>query len=499
MASEQYLAVDIGAESGRGMKASFDGKSLSFEEIHRFPTHKAEVHGSLFWDALAIFNEILFLLRHSGQNASSLGITTWGVDYGLLDKNGMLIGNPFHYRDARTSGMVEKVLAILSKEEIFEETGIQFMPLNTLFQLYATLQKSPWMLTDASRLLFMPDLFSFWLTGMMANEFSIASTSQIYNMKGSGGSPRGGWAFDLLKRLEIPTHIFSNTVAPGTMLGPLRSELLQSLGGVCPSLCTVCSHDTASAVFAVPAYKSGHAYLSSGTWSLLGIERKDPLISSESLHANITNEGGFGGTIRFLKNIMGLWILQECRREWTSSERHFEYEELTIMAQKAEPFFSLIDVNSEEFFFPGDMVGKIIRFCKQTGQKVPGSIGEIVRVILGSLALEYRWTLEQFEKITGTDLNVLHVVGGGSQNELLSRFTADATGKLLICGPVEATSFGNIGVQMIAAGEISTRKDFHEILERSCQLKHVEPEFRRNWDEPYERLLTIKKEKSARI
>jgi len=371
--------------------------------------------------------------------------------------------------------------------------------LNTLFQLYSVLFEHPWMLHAADRLLFMPDLFNFWLTGVRANEFTISSTSQMYDMRGSGGEPRGGWATDILEKLGIPTHFLGKTVSPGTLLGPLASSVQSAVGQHHCSVFTVCCHDTASAVFAVPADQPGRAYLSSGTWSLLGVEIPQPLINAESLAANFTNEGGFNGSIRFLKNIMGLWILQECRREWESAGTALGYGELARLAEKEAPFVAFLDVNSEDFLFPGDMPGKIARFCRRTGQRVPEGIGAMVRVILESLALEYRSCLERFEGILGSTIEVLHVVGGGSQNETLAHFTADATGKTLVCGPVEATSLGNIGVQMIASGRIAGRKEFHELVNRSCALRSVEPCPKHGWDDAYEKFLAVKERSSARI
>jgi len=489
-----FVAIDLGAESGRAISGWLDDGILKIKEVHRFTTHRVQIGQHLFWDAPAIFNEIKHSLRLlAGEKIAGIGVTTWGVDHAFIDKSGLLISLPFHYRDRRTENIMEDVFKIVSREEIFNKTGIQFMPLNSLFQLYATAKQYPWILSCANKMLFMPDLFNFWLSGTVASEFTIASTSQMLNPLKTKYKPRGDWAKDILRKLRVPTHFLADIVPPGKKLGVLAKYIQEETGCGKIPVYSVCCHDTASAVFAVPATGENYAYISSGTWSLLGKEVDQPIINSQSLQYNFTNEGGYGGKIRFLKNIMGLWIWQECRREWEAKYgRQYSYVELGSLAEKEKPFTSLIDVNSSMFLFPGNMVEKIQKFCRTTNQKVPSSIGEISRTILESLALEYKLHIERLESIAGK-LDIIHIVGGGSQNKVLSNFAASATGKKVLCGPVEATSIGNIGVQMIAAKVIKNQSEFRKLVAQSFPVTMYEGENHDAWDGPYRKYLELKK------
>jgi rhamnulokinase len=492
-----YLAIDLGAESGRGIIGNFDGTKINIEEIHRFPTYNSIIFNHRFWNVLSIFEEIkkiLTIAKTRGEIAG-IGITTWGVDCGFIGENNILLSNPFHYRDERTNGIMEEVFQIVPKEKIFKETGIQFMPLNTLFQLYATKKEFPYLLDNCKTLLFMPDLFNFLLTGEKFCEYTITTTSQMYNSLaiGQNKAPRGNWCYGLLEQLSIKTDFLPQVISPGTLIGNITKNLQEELGLSSVPVFAVCCHDTASAVVGVPAKEEGKwAYLSSGTWSLLGVEIDEPIINEKVLEYNFTNEGGFGGTIRFLKNIMGLWILQECKKEWDKTGSVLKYEELVEMAKQTTPFFSFIDVNSADFLYPGNMVEKIKNYCRKTGQKVPEDISQITRVIFESLAMEYRYVMEKMEKIIGYDIEILHIVGGGSKNSLLSQFASSATKKIVITGPSEATSVGNLLIQVLAKREIRDISEVREVIRNSFPLIIYRPENTEVWDENYQKYLKLK-------
>ncbi|MBN1446244.1 MAG: rhamnulokinase [Candidatus Omnitrophica bacterium] len=492
METKKFVAIDLGAESGRGILGEFTGDRISIKEIHRFPTHNVRLHSHIYWDVLAIFSEIKKIIAEAKKEGdiSGIGVTTWGVDYGLLGANGLLLSNPFHYRDGRTDGMPEEVFNIVPKGKIFEETGIQFMPINTLYQLYATKKEFPYMLDSADKLLFMPDLFNFFLTGCKSAEYTIATTSQMYNssVEGKPDGPRGGWARDILESLQIPDRFLPEVVAPGTLLGNISGGLKDELGiSMDIPVYAVCCHDTASAVVSIPVSEGIWAYLSSGTWSLLGVETENPIINEKSFSRNFTNEGGYGGSIRFLKNIMGLWILQECRRQWEKEGQVLSYEQIAEAASSAQPFLSFIDVNDADFLPPGNMPERICEYCRKKGQKVPEGIPQIARVILESLAMYYRYAVASMEDIIGNRIEDIHVVGGGSQNKLLSQFTASATKKVVIAGPVEATAAGNLLVQAMANNEISDIPQLREVVRKSFPLFIYQPKETSLWDENYEK------------
>ncbi len=492
METKKFVAVDLGAESGRGILGIWNGEKIVIKELHRFPTHNVRLHNHIYWDVLAIFSEIKKVLAEAKKEGeiSGLGVTTWGVDYGLIGDNDILLSNPFHYRDRRTDSIPEEVFGIVPKEKIFGETGIQFMQLNTLYQLYATKKEFPYLLDSAKKLLFMPDLFNFFLTGSKSAEYTIATTSQIYSSNGHGqpAAPRGGWTEEILDSLRIPAGFLPDVISPGTLIGNLSKGIKEELGITSDiPVYAVCCHDTASAVVSVPARDSVWAYLSSGTWSLLGIETANPIINEKSFKYNFTNEGGYGGSIRFLKNIMGLWIWQECRREWEKSGHSFNYVELAEKAASAQPFLAFINVNDNDFLFPGNMPGKIQEYCRKTGQKVPEGIAQISRVVLESLAMDYRHAMENLEDTIENRIETLHIVGGGSQNKILSQFTASAIRKSVIAGPAEATAAGNLLVQAMANKEISDIVQLREIVRQSFPLFVYQPKETSLWEENYEK------------
>lgn len=471
---KRFLAFDFGAESGRALLGTISGGKVALDEMHRFPNVPVKTLGAMHWDALRLFGEIKHGLRQAlaqtNGKIDGIGIDTWGVDFGLIGSDGELLGNPFHYRDERTVDMMEEAFAIASRERIYDRTGIQFMPFNTLFQLMAMVRAGSPALASASKLLLMPDLFNYWLTGKQLSEFSIATTTQCYNPR------KGDWASDMLSELGIPTKMLPEIVQPGTTIGPLTKSLIDELGaGDGISVIAPATHDTGSAVAAVPASGTGHAYISSGTWSLMGVEVKEPLINEESLAAQFTNEGGVAGTFRFLKNIMGLWLVQECRRTWMAAGEDISYTDLTLMAREAEGFASIIDPDSSLFLAHGDMPQRIKDFCQNTDQRVPETKGEIVRCALDSLALRYRSTVEHLDALFGRRHDPIHIVGGGTQNTLLCQLAADATGRTVIAGPVEATAIGNVLVQAMGLGLIADLDEARQIVRASSDLMQYQP------------------------
>lgn len=490
-----FLAVDLGAESGRVVAGHFDGERIALEEVHRFPNGPVDVLGHLHWDVLRLWSDIKVGLAKAaqryGDRIAGIGLDTWGVDFGLLDANDELLGNPYHYRDSRTDGMMERAFEKVSREAVFDATGIQFLQLNTLIQLVAMVEAHSPQLEMAHTLLMMPDLLNFWLTGRKANEFSDATTSQCYD-------PRAGtWAYGMLERLHIPTRIFRDgdkdrIVPPGTVLGPLLPSVREETGlGAVPVIAPA-THDTGSAVAAVPMDPENAIYLSSGTWSLMGVESKVPIINEAMLTYNLTNEGGVNGTFRLLKNIMGLWLVQECRREWQRAGEDHDYGEMVEMAASAPAFGPLIYPGDDRFLAPGDMTPRIRAFCRETGQAVPETKGAVLRCALESLTLEYRWVAEKLDALTGKRLGTIHIIGGGAKNELLDQFAADATGRTVVSGPVEATALGNVLVQAIALGHIDSIAAGREVIARSFELKTFAPRDTAAWDVAYRRYLGIR-------
>lgn len=480
------LSIDLGAESGRVTGVSYDGKNLQLNELHRFSTVPAKSNGTFYTDISKIWSEVQTGIEKGKQfNPVSLGIDCWGVDFALLDSKDDLLSNPVHYRDNRTDGIMEKTFSIVSKEEIFRQTGIQFMPINTLYQVMSLVESKSPLLSKANTFLTIPDLLNFWLTRTKVCEFTNATTTQMYNPLNSD------WAKSLLDELHIPTRIFPEIVQPGTKLGEYKDI----------SVFTVASHDTGSAVAAVPAQGENFVYISSGTWSLVGLEVNEPVINSSALDANVTNEGGVYGTFRLLKNVMGLWILQECRRSWESEGKGFSYNELTSLAKYAQPLRSFISPNDSIFLHSGNHPQFITDFCKKTSQPIPETEGEIVRCVLESLALEYKSTLNKLLKISGKKADIIYIIGGGSQNKLLNQMTANATGIPVIAGPVEATVIGNSVVQLITLGELKDINEARQLISNMAGLKKYEPEDVETWDKAYSRYNnynSIKKNKQGK-
>jgi len=474
MPTYNYIACDLGAESGRVMLGTLADGKLTLAEVHRFSNGPVNVAGTMRWDVLRIYDELKAGIRKvaaRGLKVESLSSDSWGVDYVWLKDNEPLLTVPYHYRDARTDGGFERAFAVVPKEEIFAETGIQFMTLNTLYQLHADAQRRPWVFKGADRFLCIGDYFNHLFSGVAKAEVSLASTTQLYNPK------KKKWSKPLLKKLGLPAKRFPEIVPSGTVLGAALPEL--GLGDA--KVIATCSHDTGAAVAAVPGEGQGWAYLSSGTWSLLGIEAKKPIITDASREANFTNEVGYGHSIRFLKNIVGLWILQECRREWAAAGNDYDYATLAKLAGAATPLQGLINPNADRFLKPGDMPAKIAVYCRETGQPVPSSHGQTVRCILESLALLYAQTIADMNRITGQQIKRLHIVGGGSKNELLNQFAANATGLPVIAGPVEGTAIGNILIQAIALGQLADLAALRQVVRDSFPVTPYAPQNDAAW------------------
>ena len=465
------LAIDIGAESGRVMAVHFDGSGLQLEEVHRFPNHALTVNGVLQWDILHLWREVQVGVgrsrAHAADPPASLAVDTWGVDFGLLDRNGDLIGNPVCYRDSRTEGMMEAVWARVPKAEVFAQTGIQFMAINTLYQMMSLVESGSPQLQIAARFLTVPDLLNYWLSGAQVCEFSNATTTQMLN------PVTRSWAGGMLDALGIPLDLFPEVVQPGTRLG--------SFDGV-PVIAPAC-HDTGSAVAGVPAQTEKFAYISSGTWSLVGLEVAQPVVNEAALAVNATNEGGVYGSFRLLKNVMGLWLLQQCRSTWEQEGRAYSYPELVSLAESAEPLRSFVDPNDDRFLPPGDHPAHIRAFCQQSGQPRPETDAAIARCVFESLALAYRDVLLELQTLTGRPIEVIHVVGGGSRNRLLNQLTADATGITVLAGPSEATVIGNALVQLISLGELAHLDEGRQLVAEIGALERFEPSAQSAWQD----------------
>lgn len=466
-----YLAVDLGAESGRVILGGLAEGRLTLEEIRRFPNQPVQLPCGLYWDAFRLFHEIQEGLTIAGRErqlkAAGIGVDTWGVDYGLLGADGGLIDSPRHYRDPRTNGVPERLFEKVSRWDVFSQTGIQIMSFNSLYQLYSMrLADSP-ALAHAARLLFMPDLLNYWLTGTARNEVTIASTSQFYD-------PRSrAYATGMLEQLGIPAGMLAELIEPGREIAPLLPRIADSTGLGSVPVYAVGAHDTASAVAAVPARGDDWCYISSGTWSLMGVETPQPVIDDRSYHLNFTNEAGVAGRTRLLKNIAGMWLLQECRRAWASEGERFGYEELVRMAEEAGPARTIID--PDDFLQPGNMPERIATWCRDHSLDAPRTKGELCRTILESLAHRYREVLEGLQSLIGREIRVIHIVGGGSRNQLLNRLVASVTGRTVIAGPVEATAAGNLLVQAIGAGEVGNLEEAREIVRRSFEITTYQP------------------------
>jgi len=471
----RLAAVDLGAESGRVLIGTFDGGRLALEDVHRFPNVPVTVGGTLHWDALRLLGDITAGLRRAGAagEVASVAVDSWGVDFGLLDERGRLLANPVHYRDARTDGMVERACSVVPRDEIYGVTGIQFMAINTLYQLLSMTVDDDPLLHHADRLLMTADLFAHFLSGASVSEYTLASTSQALAARSRD------WARPMLERLGIPTRLLPELVAPGTDVGPLVRDLASAPGLARTRVVLAGSHDTASAVVGTPLAGPSTAYLSSGTWSLIGLEVPEPVISDVSLTANLTNEGGVAGTIRLLRNVVGLWLVQESRRALWPDGDGPSYEELASIAETAPAFTAFIDPDDGRFGRPGDLPARVREFCTETGQPVPPDTATLMRVLLESLALRYAAAIGQLTAASGQPIESLHIVGGGSNHRLLCQLTADATGLPVRAGPVDATAIGNLAMQAITAGELASVAEARELAARSFPITTYEPS--RDW------------------
>lgn len=467
----RLASVDIGAESGRVLVGTFDGSSLSLTDIHRFANAPVTLGDTLHWDFLRLFGEVSAGIRRAGMDGpiTSVGIDTWGVDFGLLDSRGRLLANPVHYRDLRTQGMVSAACAVVPREEIYASTGIQLIAINTLYQLLSMVRTNDPVLRLAGRLLLMPDLFGYFLSGLPVAEHTNASTTQCLD------PGTRDWARPLLDRLGIPTAMLPEIVESGTLLGPLRGDLAGSTGLGGTRVVLPGTHDTASAVVGAPIASSSMAFLSSGTWSLIGLELPAPVITDASLAANLTNESGVAGTTLLIRNVVGLWLIQESRRALWPAGDGPSYEKIAAMAESAPPFTAFIDPDDERFLRPGDIPARVRDFCAETGQMVPDDVPTVIRVVLESLALRYASAIDQLSAAAARPITSVQVVGGGSNHQLLCQLTACATGLPVRAGPVEATALGNLAVQAIAVGELASIAEARELISRSYSIATYDP------------------------
>lgn len=485
--TKRVLAFDFGASSGRAIIGCFDGDKIELQEVHRFSNDPVSVGGTVYWDVLRLFHEIKqgIIKAKIAGGFDSIGIDTWGVDFGLIDAEGKLMENPVHYRDARTVGLVDEAFKTMPKEKLYGITGIQFMELNTLFQLISLKKYRPWMLERAEKMLFMPDLFGYMLTGKMCAEYSIASTSQLIDLD------KRTWSKEILDAFGIKESIFAPLVQPGTVLGELSKEICEECGVDPVPVISVCGHDTQSAITSVPCENGGFAFLSSGTWSLFGTELEKPIVNETSMNINITNEGGFGGSTGFLKNIIGLWLIQESRRQWKREGKEYSYADLEKLALAAEPFKCFIDPDAPEFVPHGNIPERVREFCRKTGQYVPETVGEIMRCIYESLAMKYRLTFEKLRECTERDYPVIHVIGGGTKDGLLCQMTANSCDRTVKAGPIEATVMGNVAVQLMSDGSVKDIGQARKIVAASSELKTFEPADTDKWAQAYENFLKV--------
>ena len=485
--TKRVLAFDFGASSGRAIIGCFDGDKITLEEVHRFSNDPVSVGGTVYWDVLRLFYEIKqgIIKAKIAGGFDSIGIDTWGVDFGLIDSEGKLMENPVHYRDARTVGLVDEAFKTMPKEKLYGITGIQFMELNTLFQLISLKKYRPWMLERADKMLFMPDLFGYMLTGKMCAEYSIASTSQLIDLD------KRTWSKEILDAFGIKESVFAPLVQPGTVLGELSKEICEECGVDPVPVISVCGHDTQSAITSVPCEDGDFAFLSSGTWSLFGTELDKPIVNETSMNINITNEGGFDGSTGFLKNIIGLWLIQESRRQWKREGKEYSYADLEKLALAAEPFKCFIDPDAPEFVPHGNIPERVREFCRKTGQYVPETVGEIMRCIYESLAMKYRLTFEKLRECTERDYPVIHVIGGGTKDGLLCQMTANSCDRTVKAGPIEATVMGNVAVQLMYGGSVKNIGQARKIVADSSELKTFEPKDTDKWAGAYEDFLKI--------
>lgn len=492
MAEQVYLAIDLGAESGRVMAGIFDGQHIRLEELHRFSNGPVHVADTMRWDLLRLWSQIQVGLQKAaarfGHNIVSVGVDTWGVDFVLLSKTGEMLGQAYHYRDSRTRGVMEHTFQRVPRAEVFASTGLQFMEINSLYQLLAMNQSNPALVEMADKFLMIPDFFHWLLSGSRVVEFTNATTSQMYH------PTNRNWSFEMLNKLGLPTQMFPEVVAPGTKLGRLREDVARRAGLPRLEVVAPATHDTGAAIAAVPTERTGSAnwaYISSGTWSLMGLELPHAVLTQRALELNVTNEGGIDGTYRLLKNIMGLWLVQECRKSFERNGSPYDYGLLAQVARDARPFRAFVDPDSPAFLAPHDMPEAIRDWCRETNQEIPDTDGGLIRCALESLALKYRMVLGWLEELSGEKTDVIHIVGGGTQNELLNQFTANATGRPVVTGPVEATALGNVLVQARTSGSVGSLSQIRDIVRASSTMQRYEPQNTSQWNDAYGRFLSL--------
>lgn len=479
---KRVLAFDFGASSGRAILGIFDGERIELQEVHRFSNDPVKINGTVYWDVQRLFFEIKqgILKAKEAGGFDSIGIDTWGVDFGLLRKDGTLVENPVHYRDARNDGMVEKATEYMSKERMYDITGIQFMDFNTVFQLLSLKENRPYILEEADKLLFMPDLLNYMLSGVKSTEFSIATTSQMVDLK------TNNWSEEILDTFGIKKDLLTDIAPTGAVIGQLSDEICEELGVPKADIVSVAAHDTQSAITATPCEFDDFAFISCGTWSLFGTEVKEPIINEASKKLNVTNEGGYDYTTAFLKNICGLWLIQESRRQWIREGKEYSYAELEKLALECEPFKCFIDPDAPEFAPMGNLPRRVKEYCEKTGQYVPQTVGEIIRCIYESLALKYRYTFDGIKECTGKDYDRIHVMGGGTKDKLLLQMTAQSCNVNVYGGPIEATALGNVAIQLMSTGAIRDIKEARKIIAKGENLKLYEPNDNALWEKAYE-------------
>lgn len=487
MSKKRVLAFDFGASSGRAIIGSFDGNSIKLEEVHRFENTPVKLNGTLYWDFPRLFHEVKQGLIKANQKGGfdSLAIDTWGVDFGLIGEDGYLLEMPIHYRDSRTNGMPKEALKILDKERFYSLTGIQLMDINTVFQLLSLKLKRPQLLKNASTMLLMPDLFGYMLTGEKSAELSIASTTQLLDAK------HYCWSEEIISSLGLPKNIFPDIKQPATILGKISDDICTELDIPKANVISVCGHDTQCAVVAAPTEDDDFIFISCGTWSLFGTETNTPVLSEASSRFNITNEVGYGRKTTFLKNIIGLWLIQESRRQFKRDGNEYSFAELEKAALEAEPFKCFIDPDSPEFVTVGNVPQRVRDYCERTGQHVPETVGEIMRCIYESLALKYRLAFDEIKECTGKCYKKIHLVGGGTKDGLLCQMTANSCNCDVAAGPIEATAYGNIALQLIASDEIKDIKTARKIIANSDKIKHYSPENTNDWEIAYQKYRKI--------
>lgn len=489
MADKKILAVDLGASSGRGILGKFDGEKISLEEIHRFSNDPLQVSGSFYWDTLRLLFEIKSAIHKCSEKGGldTIGIDTWGVDYGYIDKNGQLLSNPFHYRDERTLEEMDRVYSTVPYEELYSVTGIESMSFNTVFQISSDIHKRPWVINNAEKLLLTPDLLGYFLTGKSVCEYTIGSTTALMDAE------KREFSKEIADKLSIPLNLFAPVVMPGNMLGKLDEATDEETGNTGAVVINVPSHDTSCAVLSVPATEKDFLFISCGTWSLMGTENECPIINELSEKLSFTNEGGVDGKINIMKNIMGLWLIQESRRQWKREGSDYSFNDLEKMAGESEMLKYIINPDDPSFNKAGNLPRRIREFCEKTGQGTPETVGEIVRCIYESLCLKYRYTAEKLEELCGKKYNQINIVGGGTKDKLLCRYAADCTGRVVSAGPVEATAIGNIAMQLIALGEIKDVAEARSIIRKSFDVETYTPdtENKKKWDAAYEKFKSL--------